>query len=98
MREFFYDPETASSSGMSHVPSQPMSISSLRGMVSRDSCLQPDTRNSMGTSGNVLEGPLARRNHPQHSFEGAKNLASSSCGLKAIGSGKIAEQREGVRQ
>ena len=37
----FSDPETASSSGLSHVPSQPMSIPSLRGTTSRDSGLQP---------------------------------------------------------
>ena len=53
-KEFFY-PETASSSGLSHVPSQPMSIPSPRGMISRDSCLQRATRNSFGTSGHVFE-------------------------------------------
>ena len=56
----FYDPETASSSGSSHVPSQPLNIPSPRGMLSRDSCLLLDTRNSMGTSGNVLESLPAR--------------------------------------
>ena len=55
----FCDPETASSSGLSHVPSHPMSIPSPRGMLSRDSCLQHDTRNSYGTSGNVFENLLA---------------------------------------
>ena len=40
-REFF-DPETVSSSGLSHVASQPTSIPSRRGMLSRDSCLQLD--------------------------------------------------------
>ena len=30
-------------------------------MLSRDSCLQLDTRNSLGTSGHVFEGPLAPR-------------------------------------
>ena len=40
-----------------HVPSHPMSIPSPRGMISRDSCLQPDTRNVFGTSGNVFENP-----------------------------------------
>ena len=44
----YYDPETASSSGVSHVPSQPMSIPSPRRMISRDSCLPHDTQNSMG--------------------------------------------------
>ena len=49
----FYDPETASSSGLSHVPSQHMSISSPTGLIGRDSCLQPDTRNSLCISGHV---------------------------------------------
>ena len=31
----FYDPETASSSGASHVPNQPMNIPNPRGMLSR---------------------------------------------------------------
>ena len=50
----FYDPEAASSSGLSHVLSQPTSIPSPRGMMSRDACLPPKTRNSCGTSGNVF--------------------------------------------
>ena len=40
----FYDPETASSSGSSHVPSQPLIIPSPRGMFCRDSGLPLDTR------------------------------------------------------
>ena len=52
-REFF-DPETASSSGFSHVASKRVSIPSRRGMLSRDSCLQLDTRNSFGVSGYVF--------------------------------------------
>ena len=55
----FYDPETASSSGISHV-SQLSSIPSRRSMISRDSCLPHDTRNSMGTSGNVFESLSGR--------------------------------------
>ena len=51
----FYDPGTASSSGMSHVPSQPLSFPRPRGSISRDSCLPHETRNSMGTSGDVFE-------------------------------------------
>ena len=35
----FYDFETASGSGLSHVLSQPLSIPSPRGMLTRDSCL-----------------------------------------------------------
>ena len=40
----YHDPEHVSSSGFSHVPSQPMSIPSPRGMISRGSCVQPETR------------------------------------------------------
>ena len=87
----FSDPETASSSGLSHVPSQPMSIPSPRRMVSRDSCCQPDTRNSWSITGHVLEGLRARGEPSSAFFENSKNLASSSCRLKPIDTGKIAE-------
>ena len=50
----FYGPQTTSSPGMSHVPWQPLSIPSRRGLIRRDSCLPHDTRNSMGSSGNVF--------------------------------------------
>ena len=56
-REFY--PETASSSGLSHVPSHPVSVRSPCGMLSRDFCLLLDTRNFCGTSGNVFEDLLA---------------------------------------
>ena len=51
----FSDPETASSSALSHVSSRPVSIPSPGLLMSADSCLQPDTRNSCGISGNVSE-------------------------------------------
>ena len=60
----FFDPETASSSGLFHVPSQLWSIPSPRGMISRDSCLHPDIRNSLGISGNVFEDPPAKSEPP----------------------------------
>ena len=41
MKENFHDPETASSSGASHVPSQPWTLPNTMGMPSRDSGLQP---------------------------------------------------------
>ena len=53
------DPQIASSSALSHVPSQPMSIPSPRGSISRDSYLQLVTRNSLGIRGHVFEGPPA---------------------------------------
>ena len=51
----FDGPQTASSSGLSYVPSQPMSDPSPHGMLSCESYLQPDTRNLYPTSGNVFE-------------------------------------------
>ena len=77
----FYDSETASSSGASHVFSQPLNIPSPRGMLSRDSGLPLDTRNSMGTSGSGFESLPAREGPSSALFENPLNLASSSCGL-----------------
>ena len=55
----FHDLETASSSGAPHVPNQPLTLPSPRGIPIRDSGLPHDTRNIMGTSGNVFESLLA---------------------------------------
>ena len=49
-----YDPQTASSSGASHVPNQPLNVPSPRGTLNRDSGLPLDTRKTMGTSGNFF--------------------------------------------
>ena len=59
----------------SHVPSQTMSIPSLRGII----CLQPDTRKSFDASGHVFEGRLARGELSSALFENSMNLASSTC-------------------
>ena len=50
-------------------------------MLSRDSGLPLDTRNKMGTSGNVFESLPARGEPSSGLFENSKNFASSSCGL-----------------
>ena len=79
----FHDLETASSSGLSHVPSHPVIVPSCRGMLSRDSCLQLDTRNSFDTSENVFEGPLAPF-EPTASCLGnvhARSLTATHCEL-----------------
>ena len=62
-KRFFYDPETASSSGASHVPSQLLNIPSPRGMRSRDSGLPHDTRNTVI----FLKAYLPEMDHPQFS-------------------------------
>ena len=51
----FHDSETASSTGLSHVPSHPEIVQCSFGIPCRDSCPQPDTRNLCGTSGHVFE-------------------------------------------
>ena len=54
-----YDPETASSSGATDVPSTPSTFPSPRTMPCRDSRLPHDTRNVVGTSENVFGKNLA---------------------------------------
>ena len=78
----FHDLETASSSGALHVPIQPLTIPSPRGMPSRDSGLPHDTQNIMGTSGNVFESLPAREGPSSALFENSRNLAPSSRGLR----------------
>ena len=46
----FHDPDTASSSGASHVSSQPLNIPSPRGVLGRDSRFPLDAESSMGNS------------------------------------------------
>ena len=94
----FYDTKTASRSGASHVPSQPLIFPSPRGMLSRDSGLPHDARNTMGTSGNVFDSPPAREGPSSALLENSRNLASSSCGLGPGNTGNRMEHGRGVRQ
>ena len=55
----FQDVHSVCSGKLSHVPCQPAVVPSLRGMLSRDQSLRPDTWNMYGTSGNVFDSPLA---------------------------------------
>ena len=73
----FYDPETASSSGATHAPSQPCTTPSPRTMPCCDSGLPHDTRNS----GNVFQRPSAREGRPSTLFNNSMILASSSLKL-----------------
>ena len=95
----FYNPETASSSGATRVPSQPFTIPSPRTMPYRDSGVPHDTRNIMGTSGNVFERLPAREGLPSALFENSKNLASSSHELRPDISGNtLVSEREMSRE
>ena len=61
-------------------------------MLSRDSCLQHDTRNSFGTSGHVLGNLLAPGEPPAAIFGNSKNMASASCGPVPLNTGRIGER------
>ena len=61
-----HDPETAGSSGASHVTSPPLTNPSYRTVPRRDSGLPPETLNLMGISGNVFERLPAREGQPQN--------------------------------
>ena len=74
-----YDPETASSSGMSHVPSQSPRTPSPRCTLGLDSGL-PHYRNSMDISGNVFESLFAQeRISPSIPSNSNKDLADEYC-------------------
>ena len=73
-----WDPESGSSSGATHVPSQHSTVPSPRTMPRRDSGLPHDTKNFTGTSGNVFERPPAQEERSSTIFNNSKNLASSS--------------------
>ena len=80
-----HDLETASSSGISHVPSQPMSIPSPRGLIFACSLIH-------GTHWYTRKRPSSAL------FENQRIWYRLHADLRPIGTGKITEQREGVRQ
>ena len=78
MQENFYDLESRSSSGATHVPDQNLAILSPRTLPRCDSGLPRDTQNGTGTAGNVFERPPAQEGLSSTIFNNSKNLASSS--------------------
>ena len=60
----FHDPEGSSSSGASYVPSRPFTIPSRIEKSNREPAMPNDTRNAMGTSGNVFEACLLEKDNP----------------------------------
>ena len=80
----FHDVESACSSKLSHVPSQPVIVPSPCGVLSRDHCQQSNTVDFLGASGNVFEnssapvgstapisGGLLHGRHPVITFDGS---------------------------
>ena len=85
-----YDPETARSSGLSHIPNHDVIFQRPRGLPSRDSCLQFDTRNLFGASGTVFEDPLAP-SEPTASCSSnlyESSLAATHCELVSLNTGR----------
>ena len=74
----FYDPESGSSSGATHVPDQNSTILSSRFLPRCDSGLPRNTQNCTGILGNGCERPLAQEGQSSTIFSNSKNLASSS--------------------
>ena len=73
----FYDPETASSSGVTHVSIEPSTILSPRTLPRCDSGLPRDTQNGTGIAGNVFERLPAEEGQTSAFFNSSKNSASS---------------------
>ena len=74
----FYDPESGSSSGATHVPDRTSTIPSPRTLPRCDSGLPRDTQNGTGNTGNVFERPPAQEGLSSTIFNNSKDLASSS--------------------
>ena len=89
----FHDPETASSSGLSHIPRHPVIVPNTRGMLGRDSSLQPGTRNVHGTSGNVFEDLLAP-GEPAAFSGNSISMASAPCEPVSLTTGRPAAREE----
>ena len=94
----FYDSETASSSGATHVPSQPSTMPSPRTMPCRDSELPHDTRNIVGTSGNVFQRLPAREGQTSTLSNNSLNLSSSSQELTPDVPGNTKQLDRGMRR
>ena len=86
--------QSAFSERFQGVPSQPLRMASPRGMLSLDSCLQPDTRNFYGTSGNVFEDPPAPHEPTAARFGNARSLADTHCELVSLNTGRLAARTD----
>ena len=88
----FDNPESGSSSGATHVPSQPLNILSPRTVPRRDSGLPRDTLIFAGTTGSVFERPLVQERRSSTFFNNSKKLASPSQELSLDAAGTTRKQ------
>ena len=94
----FHDPETASSSGMFHDPSQSSWISCPRGMISRESCLPRNKRHSIEISGNDFEDLSVPEDSFPSFFKIPRNLTSSPCRVRSDNIESTMRHGEGLRR
>ena len=80
----FYDPESGSSSGATHVPDQTSTILSSRTLPRCDSGLPRNTQNCTSTTGNFFERPPAQEGVSSFIFNNSNNLASSCLTLPKL--------------
>ena len=78
----FYDPQSGSSSGATHVPDRTSTFPSPRTLPRCDTGLPHETLNGTGSTGNFVERPLAQEGLSSTILNNSKNLASSSQGLR----------------
>ena len=93
-----YDPETASSSGASLVPSQPFDYSESQRDAWARIWIAAGYIEYLGASGNVFESLLAREGPSSALCGNSLNLASSSCGMGSGTTGNMMEHGRGLRQ
>ena len=74
----FYDPESGSSFGATHVPDETSNILCPRTLPRCDSGLPRNAQNCTDIMGNVFERPPAQEGRSSIFFNDSKNLASSS--------------------
>ena len=94
----FYDPESGSSSGATHVPDRTSTILSSRTLPRCDSGLPRNTLNGTSITGNVLERQLVQEGLPSTIFHNSKNLASSSQGLRPDTNRNIKERERNKKR
>ena len=70
----FYDPESGSSSGATHVPDRTSIVLSPRTLPRCDSGLPRDTLNGTGMTGNVFERPRPQEGLSSSIFHSSKNF------------------------
>ena len=74
----FQDIESICSGKLSHVPSQPAVVPSLRSMLSRGRSMHLDTWNLFGTQGNVFGNPRDMLDSSQMPYQGILHSANQS--------------------